>query len=259
MAYCAGIPIPRCYVSKADSERRRNYFLQHKYGPLCEHLGKPEVLSIFYHVFQFKSLLNVLLSADGARIYIASYPNEGATTPGGYGNRLTLIYAPVNLDDEKFRDRGDYYILDPSSNHKPIVKESASQWVRNYQDRKLPLLTSVTGLDSDTKSVLYTKATLQEIKAEIECQSATGIRIYFASYTDKEASPIGAKYLKRLIIQFTLTENIQGVEKDFYIDERPGFNDRPPSIPVGITSADVLDTGSPCPPAQCYESLPGTE
>ena len=257
--YCEGVNRPISYVPKANGVERFNYFLKNKYGPLTDYLGKPETLSTFYPAFHFIALLDRLLTADGVRIYIASYPDEReADVPSGLGNCLTLIYAPVTLEGGKFKDKRNYFILNPRMAVKELSIATASQWVRNYQDRKLPILTAVAELDSDTTSIVYTKAHLDSIKKEIDCQPATGVRACFASYTDTEnIATIPVKHHKRLIVQFILTENRQGIERDFYIDERPGWEHRKPAKKADADiDPFILDTGSPCPPDNCDGYLP---
>lgn len=254
MPFCTDKILPKSFVTKVDAEKRRNYFLHTKYGPLNDNLGKPEVLCISYTENHFSALLRELLLFDAVRIYIASYSNEGGElVPPGFGNRLTLIYAPAMDTGTEFMDTQTYFIMNPGSPFQSISRDLASIWVKNYQDTKRAVLNSVIGLD-DTVSILYVKPLLEGIQKEIECQPATGVRVYFASYTDTDT--VKPNLQKRLIIQFTLTETSVGIEKDFFIDDRPGFDHR-----VEITKAargnDVLDTGSPCPPLQCSgSSLP---
>ncbi|HEY0679914.1 MAG TPA: hypothetical protein VGD17_16635 [Chitinophagaceae bacterium] len=263
MAYCEGIKPPRSYVPRDDFEKRRNYFVEKKHGPLSDVIGKHETISIFYQAGHFVSFLNHLTTFDAVKIYIASYHRDGMPeVPADHGDRLTLIYAPADSTPSGHVDRGEYFIMNPRAVHRPINKRLASEWVRNYQDRKLPVLTAITQLDSDTKSILYTKDLLLGIKTEIECQGATGVRVYFSSYTESENSSVNTDLKKRLIIQFKLTERIQGIEQEFYLEDRPGWKDRiklplnEPEFKLKPGQILSLDTGSPCPPAECNSSLP---
>ncbi|HYF32536.1 MAG TPA: hypothetical protein VD993_15535 [Chitinophagaceae bacterium] len=252
MPYCQGIEKPVTYVPKFDAERRRAWFIENKYVPLLDYLRKPETLCLSYQAGHFKDLFEALSTSDGVRIYFAAYSDEGnANVPPGYGNLITLVYAPVTAvaHVDTYVDSGTFYILNPGVPHTSIPRSLASEWVSNYQSIKLPILTAVSGVHpSDTKSLLFTKKQVESVIIEIGCQMATGVRIYLSSYTDDEPPSVDPDFRGRLMVQFVLTEPANGSQRDFYIDERPGFSTRPdPGVPA-------LDTGSPCPPAQCAGS-----
>lgn len=251
MGRCLTVNIPRAYVRKADGERRRAWFIQNKYIPLVNKFRIPDTLCIFHKATHFAGLLSHTLSADGMRIYIASYSNEGSyMVPAEHGNLLTLIYAPTTIIDSTHFDKGEYYTLPPGSPFQLISKRLANEWILNYQTTKLPFLTEIMEFPEtipDTKSLLYERSIVKGIIDEIDCEEATGVRIYFSSFADVEKTP-NDQFVKRLIVQFVLTENINGTERDFYIDERPDFKFREQEPPF-------LDTGSPCPPASCGGDL----
>ena len=226
--------------------------MTNKFAPLVTHLNHHDASSFFYQTVHFRALLDRLMGFDGVRIYLASYSDEGLPgVPNNSGGLMTLIYAPVNLiaGTIMYTDSGDYYILNPGEAPTLISRSLASEWVSNYQSFKLPILTATSGLSpTDTKSILYSKEKIAELYSELDCQEATGIRAFLTSYTDNEIQGIGSHLLRRLLVQFILTETINGAQKEFYIEERPGWDQRKPS-----GHAD-LDTGSPCPPEKDCES-----
>lgn len=253
---CQGLRVPSTYITKADTIRRRDWFIKNKFAPLITILKRYDLSYVFYEAAAFKSLLTTLAASDGVRVYLASYSAEGTTSvPSSCGGLITFVYAPVEFDDTEnvFFDTGTYFILNPGAEPQTILQPLASAWVSNYQNLKLPILTAQSLLDpTDTKSILYDKLQIKEIIAEIDCQQPAGVKLYLTAYTDAEVFNVREDLFKRLTIQFVLTETApDGGQKDFFIDDRPGFRQRP-----GQPQPN-LDTGSPSPPASdAGSSLP---
>src|SRR5690242_4819191 len=72
-------------------------------------------------------------------VYIAQYSDEGDTSvPDGYGNMMTLIFAPAkNGSAGKSTDLGTYFVIPPDQtfdekNPDTITPGVKQKWVRNY-------------------------------------------------------------------------------------------------------------------------------
>ena len=252
---CQNEPKPTTFVSKPLTQFRRRYFFDDKFLAYLRAVGRHDNSFVFYREAHFRELLETLKEFDGVRIYLATYSNEGSPkVPPGHGGLMTFIYAPTMIDAEtgKHFDTRDYFIMNPESNMESINQHIADTWVRNYQTpggagqrSKLEILSSISRvIPNDTKSILFKQAQIEEFLKELNCQQATGAKLYLTSYMDND--PVAATKLhRRTTVQFVFTENVQGVDTDFYIDDRPGFEDRrdPP--------AGSMNTGSPCPPDSC--------
>jgi hypothetical protein len=233
------------YVPKTTTQARLNYFMKEKYLKLRKVIGKYDSSNTFYSASAFTAMLNYFfgtLHANGVRIYFASYGPEGtASVPADYGRLLTLIFAPT--DNASLTDIGLYYTIAPGGTFDPVSsqldRELASSWVLNYQSSKLPILnTTLSDPNGDTKSLHYTKMQLLDLRDEIKCQCASGIKAYFCAIPPEET-----EYKQRLILHFILTNMLGRDEVDFFIEDRCGWDERE----IGGN----FDTGNPCPPATC--------
>ena len=140
-----------------------------------------------------------------------------------------------------------------------IGKAIASKWVKNYQTLKRPLLQGSSPSEGDTRALWYNIDRWRELVEEAAGQGATGIRMYFAAYSENATLPGEGVYIpkganKMLAAVFVLTkQNSNGVQEDFFIEDQPGYGTRPPH------SADSgegdFDTGNPCPPGDCGGSM----
>lgn len=140
-----------------------------------------------------------------------------------------------------------------------IGKDIARKWVNNYQTLKRPLLNPTASPEGDTKALWYNINSWRELMEEAACQGATGIRLYFAAYSENSTSsgegariPRGANKMLTAVFVFTKM-NEKGIPQDFFIEDDPNFNNRPPRL--GDTGEGDFDTGNPCPPGDCYGSL----
>jgi len=248
------------HVIKQLSIDRTNWFLAKKYKLLRKVIKKPEAQFIFYPKDDFQQMIlyfKTVLASKELRIYIASYLEEGSdSVPPGFGNLLTLIFVPIADTDTELA----YYTISPYEKFDPkkseLKEKVKNDWIKNYHDNKLLALKDTIDLKdpcnfdkkanevSDTKSICYETDNIFELTQEMDCQEGTsGIKAYFASYTDKGGNK--GKCKNRLIIQFRLTERIGNQDVDFYIDDRDGYGQRPDH--GGLTVHD-FDTGNLCPP-----------
>lgn len=154
-----------------------------------------------------------------------------------------------------------------SCEHNPIPKMHigraiASQWVHNYQSIKRPVLAATAASGGDTRSILYPIASWKGLMDEAICQGATGIRIYFAAYSENPVLPGESRLIppganKNMTVVFALTRtDDSGVERDIFIDEDPNFERRREITHAVNKDLLEFDTGTPCPPATCSTSLP---
>src|SRR5258708_14956625 len=115
MTSCQGNPIPKMWVPKFFSKRRKEWYLINKYPALCDYLSRPETIWLLYKQNRFITLLSNILTneTNGLRIYFASYPDENQpNVPTGFGNLITLIFSPTIQNGSKiYADRGDFYLL----------------------------------------------------------------------------------------------------------------------------------------------------
>jgi hypothetical protein len=247
------------FVGKDISFSRIDHFMKNKYNPLCNTIGKFDACHLFFSSNDFIGMMTHffdVLSAEGVRVYIATYSGEGEeSVPKHHGELLTLIFSPTSNANMP-QDIGVYYHIIPNekfdNTQSQLNKKTANDWVLNYQRKKLLVLNATVNEPAvgDTKSLHFTKKQLKELIAEIECQGATGIKTYFASI-NPEYEP-DADFKKRLVLQFVLTMRIGAEETEFSIEDRDGFPQRPQS--------GEFDTGNPCPPAHCDTSeLPYTD
>ena len=233
------------HVHKDISRQRIDSFIQIKYKKLRTTLGKYDARFVFYDALAFTNMMNYFfatLRADGLRIYIASYgPKDSDSVPPGYEDLLTLIFAPTT-DSRNPRDIGNYYIIFPGMAYQQLDNELAIAWVRNYRSIKLPDLNETVESGQDTKSIYYDDESITDLVAEMACQEATGIKAYFCSMRDDD------DYKQQLMLDFILTSKIGNDEVEFNVQDRDGWDDRP--------AGGDLDTGSPCPPDNCFEFPP---
>jgi hypothetical protein len=140
-----------------------------------------------------------------------------------------------------------------------IGKAIASKWVKNYQAIKQPLLRNTAPLYGDTRALWYNIERWRELVAEAECQGATGIRMYFAAYSESATLPGEGVYIPKeanrmLTAVFVLTKtNAKGIQEDFFIEDQEGYEGRPAH--PGVAGEGDFDTGNPCPPGDCSGSL----
>jgi hypothetical protein len=251
---CQNKPIPLTFIGKAESQARINYFITKKYLPLCKVIGKSESTNTFYSRSAFCSLMDhifVTLKADGLRIYFASYSAKGGdNVPANYEDLLTLIFAPtVGLDLPK--DMGIYYSLFPGQEFDTVKsqlnRDIAKGWVENYRNKKLLVLNTTIDLPAtqrDTRAIHYTSNQISDLKEEMKCQKASGIKAYYSAVNNSNHP-----FYQRLLLTFVLTTRIGADDIEFHIEDQEGFENRP--------KPGDFDTGNPCPPAYCDgEDLP---
>jgi hypothetical protein len=254
MSKCPGVPKPKMWIPKEFTQKRKDWFIDNKYQPLCNYLKKNETQSLLFKDAMFINMVKDILTVEtnGLRIYFAAYPDASSPDfPSGFESVITLIFSPTIQNDENtFADRGDFYILNPDSDYQDISGKALA-WINNYQSKQLKdVLNKLYSFEkSDTTSVWYEKNSIIELIAEMKCQGATGLRIHLGSYTDKDddiaSKPYNIKkeFLKRLILQFSLTQGTNF--SDFEIEDVGGFWQRP-DPPI-----EALDNGQLCPPTNC--------
>lgn len=135
-----------------------------------------------------------------------------------------------------------------SSDSMHISDAVAKQWVKNYQDGIWVTLRpySHNPAVGETKAIWYDINGWTEMTNELVSLGATGIRIYFAAYSEtatlpEEEIPPGAEKNLTLVIVGTKKDE-NGVEVDLGFDEE-GMGDD------GGPGGGAFDTGLPCPPA----------
>jgi hypothetical protein len=270
-------PVPNMWIDSGRSKARIASYSS-KNQLLSAYIKKKEADSIFFPGKSFRALIDTFENTKkfGAlRVYIASYGNENTTVvPAGFGNLLTLIFAPVDLNGKEL---GSYYSIIPngkfdaksdSCNLKPGI---VAEWRdSNYIAKKIPvLLPTITnipdnqakGVFSDTRSIVYPEPYIKQLIKEIEYQHANGIdisgvRAFFAAYTATGNEDNNNRFANRLIIQFEFTKNVNDKHVTFYLENTTGFNQRPPKLPpvsggFGLLKPYMnflLDNGQLCPP-----------
>jgi len=253
MSKCPGVPKPQMWIPKEYTQKRKDWFVNNKYQPLCNYLKKNETQSMLFKDARFINMVNNILTVEtnGLRVYFAAYPEAASPDfPTGLESVITLIFSPtIQKAGKTFADRGDFYILNQDSDYQDISGK-ASAWINNYQSKQLKdvLNTLYPFSEGDTKSVWYEKKSIEELIAEMSCQEATGLRIYLASYTqDDDNTPkpynIKTENLKRLILQFSLTQG-PGYS-DFEIEDVAGWGQRPPKKIEGLDNGQLCPTYCP--------------
>src|SRR5215831_7542257 len=238
---------PLMWNGKAMSRLETDWFIKNKYNLLCNVVGagKFEAVYVHFKASAITAMINYFateLDALKVRIYFGTYGNEeDPSVPAGYGKLLCLIFAPTTTDN---LDMNLYFHIGPGedfdSSNSGLTRTVASGWVTNYQTSKLPVLNTTVDHSNagDTKSLLFEMNKLLDLRDEISCQGATGVRAYFAAFTGTDPN-----YPKQMNIQFILTHKIGDNEVEFFLEDTDGWTGRP-----GVGD---LNTGNPCPPASC--------
>jgi len=183
--------------------------------------------------------------ADGVRIYFAVYDND-ISVPEELQGKFTHVFSLAKQrgpTDRHFDDLGKYFNLFPKGSFTPgtsdIPESRASNWVKRWQQNilvNIPVDTSLAsnrdenGNYSDTRSIIYTIADLTGMMAEIECEGASGVRVYLASFRPGEG-----QWPDRMT---TLFELLDANGNEIIISELNREQQQ-----------RGLDTGNPCPPA----------
>ena len=135
-----------------------------------------------------------------------------------------------------------------------VGKAIADKWVKNYRNNKKEALAPTAGPKGDTNTLWYSVEQMKGLISEAECQGATGIRLYFAAYSEVptvpgEAVRIPAGANKGLTVVYVLTKQdpATGVQQDFFIEDQAGFDQRESTS--GKSGEGDFDTGNPSPPA----------
>ena len=140
-----------------------------------------------------------------------------------------------------------------SSDSMHISDAVAKLWVKNYQDGICQVLKPYSSDPAvgETKAIWYDINGWTEMTNELVSLGATGIRIYFAAYSEtstlpEEDIPEGAEKNLTLVLVGT-KKNEQGVEVDLGFDEVNQQGEEGASY--GGPGGGAFDTGVPCPPS----------
>lgn len=279
------MPSPSTKISKLLAHQRALVFTALKKPFLESQIGSTEVKSIKYDFDAFRNLLNKFdkLSGqpyDGVRVYFASYkkditndPQGTRYIPAGQNKKMTLIFvattAGVDLPNGTHVHNDDLdncYIIDRDDkiqNLKPEV--TASNWIREYQIKKMPSFEK-NGKDEtgnpdfeETKSIWYAKEFFlrnpgsppQGFLDYLDAIASAGnivddIEILLAGYLYGEN---GYKNKLKLAYEYQLTLVFKVQYESGEVDAKPikSFLSFTAKDDKRISS-DYNDTGNPCPP-----------
>jgi hypothetical protein len=235
------------------------------------HQGTQDTKSVFFPIASFRKMLEYFESLGNyswLHVYIASYGGSGTgPVPAGYENKLTLLFAPSpdNQYDQTF------YSITPSGNFDPksdscVIKNSS--WIDNYSIKmNTALINNLvdtpdnydrSGHFSDTRRIEYDRNDICQLFTEFNYQKqnnnidVTGIEALFSSFPNT-GRPKDLLFKNRIFVLFEFTQNINGKNIVFYIDEQTGFDKRKKPIQTyPITAMKVymtsVDNGHLCPP-----------
>jgi hypothetical protein len=133
-----------------------------------------------------------------------------------------------------------------------IPKEEASRLIANFQQGGKMRLLSIFNEKAETKSIHYTREFIENILEEMNTAQATGLRLYFGNFAETDSNPKDPnKQDRRLMAIFVMTQDIDGIETDIFLEDAPDFAARLENTP---TIGTTFDHGKPCPP-DCGGSL----
>jgi hypothetical protein len=273
--------IPPCIIEDGCSKSRIALFTGTKKSVMDKSIGyKKEISSITYSVRGFLSLLGFVADLkrkyDGMRVYFASYLNDEGNPdseliPAGQEDNLTLIFVPtrtifknsIKLHQDDIDNClvivNDHYqnLLTPRSD--PRNPDTASDWIRNFQQSRIPDLendgVSFTGnaYFKETRSTWYSIETFSlpgkpDLITYINClwkdpdNPLVSIIARFAGYIKTDA-PFP---FYQLTLVFDLHQKNDGVVIDSAFGSQKSGSHEPQSKDH-FTFAPA-DTGLPCPP-----------
>lgn len=260
-------PLPITFVTKEESEKREQWFNEHKF-PILDSLTllqekqhdntRLDFNDIETAIDFFNLLIQDLKDGDGVRVYIASPSGDGSVGQGKCGI-LNLVF--VATTGNKNQDVGPYFSF-YKGNFVQITPGEAEKGIHNYQlIKRKHLFKTLSDQDiqdgsKETKHIWFSFKQMDQTVKEMECQKLrhsdiiNGFGIRFTSYTNEdylflESNPPEYKRRRRLTIYFTFIHinkqdiGIEDIDKD-------EFNQR-----LGNTRnflGDTFDTGFPAPP-----------
>jgi hypothetical protein len=207
------------HIPKDDSIQRNDWFKANQLVHLNAGMtgGLRETEYVRYDTLSFTEFLNNIVIGSGSdylRIYF-----------GSNNHQLDLIYAVENINSPGTEF---YYRFDKGSGKfvqmqkgDTQTKDTASYWVNEFNTIKYPLIIqSVPSIKDPTRACRHEMAHIVEFLSEINAQQPSGIKAYFASYTDKDTNTL---YPMRMFVNFVFTSLENGQEKDVFIDDCPVF------------------------------------
>ena len=279
------MPSPSTKISKMLAHQRALVFKALKKPFLESEIGSTEVESIKYDFDAFRNLLNTFneLSGqeyDGVRVYFASYKkdikNDSQGTkyiPAGQNKKMTLIFVATtkgaDLPDGIHVHNDDLdncYIIDRDDKIQKLNPgATASKWIREYQNKKMPSFEK-NGKDEtgnpkfeETKSIWYAKQVflrnpgsspqgfLDNLDAIVSAGNIVDdIEILLAGYLYGEN---GYENKLKLVYEYQLTLVFKVQYESGEADAKPiksflSFTAKDDKR----VSSDYNDTGNPCPP-----------
>lgn len=229
-------PLPDMYIDRDDAiERKASFIVKSQF--LLNELGIETKDSIFFPVESFRNMVTYFssLSKDpvGLRISFAQFPNTAsAQVPNDWVNQLTILFTPIIMGTTN----QEYYFINDHGDFNSVTNKltDGKTWVARYQTNMIKTLNKTISKGdpenyvdpsqpktfSDTRTIDYCAAALAQFIDEIRVQDSiyknpnfiTGIRCYFSSYSKKGIIlQRGARYKKRLIVQFAFTATQEDV------------------------------------------------
>jgi|GEM_PF-5501984 len=268
---CTGKPLPKMFVSGEIDHAFIGNFMKKKYPALCQCLGKPDTMSIYCSIEDFRTLVGNITGRPGAarmKAYFASFVGSSGifdTIPASYFGTTTLVFAPV---DGREIDIENYYIIHPLGGIVEIEKTVAHEMVTYFQNKRATVLEAIAKCAGRPTTFKESKAVWYELEKltdapggwldEMNCQGANGVTICFSAY------PVGATYRAnnipigwQLTLIFLLTKVCKVNGKDYYysfdLEDMADFQQRKD---ITEPPAGGGDTANPCPPATgCTPSI----
>jgi len=264
MSDITGINKPHMWVPKEVSNRMEgNFNMQHYQLSSMMHVTEADFVFLprpgFYEMINFfnRTQYNYL------QVFLASF-DAGKDVDENDKNKMTLLFgtsdsleidAPFPL--YAVRSNGSYE-QDPDS----------ERWINEYKTRKMPVLNTSLVRDpvenychaansmTNTRRISYERNYINELMAEIDNLDShyawvSGFRATFSSYCfrGKPNDPI-CNFINRIFVIFEFTKKADGKDVVFYLDDVPGFMDRPASHNIIQNRSPFLgvDNGHLCPP-----------
>lgn len=130
-----------------------------------------------------------------------------------------------------------------------IDKGQVNERVKNYETKKLPLLSEALGR-SDSKSGWYSLLQFEALVKEMYYLNADGLRVYFGAYSDTD--PVYPGQLTVIFVP-TFYNAETGNHEDIVIDDIENFDTRKlktntDAKAVGVEVEKNIDTLALCPP-----------
>jgi hypothetical protein len=132
-----------------------------------------------------------------------------------------------------------------------IYKEVVAERIKNYREKKLPLLSNAIG-KPDTESGWYSLSQFEELMREMYYQHADGLRIYFGAHGSDD--PLYPDQLTVIFVP-TFYNPETNSHEDIVIEQSDSFDTRAAAYEAAMMTKGVnqdvtknIDTLTLCPP-----------